>query len=534
MFTPGWIIGLLLLTAPLSLCSFDIIQDDREVTCSEGLRECTMKDGTAFDFNSVEVSAMSVSVKLCCRGDTCALCLLFKVQVNLTKMEEDESNSGLKDDDNETCAVTVCYKTPQAMPKCKKVKFMVNPARPSQQSTAQVSAITQFMFQLWSWNRKPIPLESLTPCTCFQAWREEERQMVRSRSCPFKNNITLRPYIWKNVTLSVQKGFYNSSTSLLWNVSAPCRFEGELWPCERTPGFTVCTEMKGFKQPLENVSWIQNSKGVWLQIKGMEGELGPFCYNIDRWRWSLFAVAAMLLFSVTLLVTFYLRNFVKKSVIWSRCHGGLVKIHQAHVLVLSPPDSSGEVSSAVCSLGSLLYSSGFSVTVDQWSRRSQLSSGPLPWAHCQLLSIDRKCERVLLVLSPRALDRAQNWSSQDSAASDQQEESPYSDVFRASLFAIQAYKNQGRARERFVLVTFDSQWTEAKICHNELPEILQGLPLFHFPSQTKALLADLCVGRTKRQTKRTQTWGFSGDRYKDCAVSLNSKTCETETKFLKH
>ncbi|XP_033823053.1 interleukin-17 receptor C [Periophthalmus magnuspinnatus] len=638
MFTPGWIIGLLLLTAPLSLCSFDIIQDDREVTCSEGLRECTMKDGTAFDFNSVEVSAMSVSVKLCCRGDTCALCLLFKVQVNLTKMEEDESNSGLKDDDSadddedETCAVTVCYKTPQAMPKCKKVKFMVNPARPSQQSTAQISmtvtnaaisyedllyidspnvpninieinvpslinvcssdistyvqecnapkmtfltnkllnevelsfvgsnsSLTEVCIQneingnCKSWNRKPIPLESLTPCTCFQAWREEERQTVRSRSCPFKNNITLRPYIWKNVTLSVQKGFYNSSTSLLWNVSAPCRFEGELWPCERTPGFTVCTEMKGFKQPLENVSWIQNSKGVWektgifakinlkndpcvmLQIKGMEGELGPFCYNsIDRWRWSLFAVAAMLLFSVTLLVTFYLRNFVKKSVIWSRCHGGLVKIHQAHVLVLSPPDSSGEVSSAVCSLGSLLYSSGFSVTVDQWSRRSQLSSGPLPWAHCQLLSIDRKCERVLLVLSPRALDRAQNWSSQDSAASDQQEESPYSDVFRASLFAIQAYKNQGRARERFVLVTFDSQWTEAKICHNELPEILQGLPLFHFPSQTKALLADLCVGRTKRQTKRTQTWGFSGDRYKDCAVSLNSKTCETETKLLKH
>ncbi|XP_020789783.2 uncharacterized protein il17rc [Boleophthalmus pectinirostris] len=640
MFTSGWIAGMILLIAPLSLSSLDIIKNDRKVTCSQGLRDCTMMDGTGIDLNTVEVTNLKAQVKLCCRRDTCALCLLFQIKVDLNKPGEDEGHSGLEDDDSmeeedneaKTCSVTVCYKTPLGMSKCKKVEFIVNPAKPSHQSTAQISmTVTNAMISYENhlfidspdarvdvvnvnvpslkdvcssnisiyvqecnapkmtfftnksvnqvelsfigndssltevciqneingtckrWDRKPIPLESVTPCTCFQAWKGDG-QTMRSRSCPFKYNTTLSKHIWKNVSLSVQKGFYNSNLSLLWNVSAPCRLEGKLWLCEITPGSTSCKEMKGFRKPVGNDFWTQNSEGFWektgifdeinlknelcvmLKIKGMQSEMGPFCcisVSVDRWRWSLFAVALMLLFSLTLLVTFCLRNFVKKSVIWSWRHGGLVKIHKAHVLVLSPPDSSGEVSSAVCNLGSLLCSNGFSVTVDQWSRRGQLSSGPLPWAHCQLLSMDRTCERVLLVLTPRAVDRAQNWSCQDSPISDHQEESPYSDVFRASLLAIEAYKNQGRARERFVLVTFDSQWTEAKIFNNKLPEILQGLPLFHFPSQTKELLADLCVVRAQKQAKRSWTWAFPGDRYKGCA-SLHSKTCETEARLLHH
>ncbi|XP_072308454.1 uncharacterized protein il17rc [Eucyclogobius newberryi] len=617
MFTPGCIIWLLLLTARLSLCNLDIVENDREVTCSQGLWNCTMKDGTMFDSNSVEVTNLSTQVKLCCRGDTCELCLQLQVEVNLNQLWENEGNSGMKEDDGteetkndeaEKCSVTVCYKTPHALPMCKKVEFMVKSIRFSQQSTAQISAtvfnavisyennlfvysnvpdirnevhvpslenvcgsnISMYVQECNGlklsfltnkvlhqvelsfpdsdsrrlkvciqnetngkckiWNRAPIPLVYVTPCTCVQAWKEDGQVSVRSRRCPFKNNTTLRSIMWKNIILSVERGFYNFSTRLWWNISAPCRLEGELWPCERTPGPTVCTEIKGFRQQLGKDVWIQNKNDHWekrdvlsqiglendpcvmVQITGMEYEMGPFCYNsFDRWRWSLFAVAVMLLLSLTLLITLCLRDFVKKSV-WSWHHGGFVQIHQAHVLVLSPPDSDGEVSSAVCSLGSLLCSSGFSVTVDQWSRRGQLNSGPLPWTHCQLLSMDSTCERVLLVLTAKAVDKAQKWSNEDSSFSDQQEESPYSDVFRASLFAIQAYKHQGKARERFILVTFDSHCTEAKICHNKLPEILQGLPLFHFPSQTKALLSDLCVGRAQRWSKRSRwTLAFPGN-----------------------
>lgn len=636
MFPHGWIVWYLLLSAPLALCSLDIMEDNSRVTCSQGLWDCTMTDGTPFDFNSVKVTGLSPQVKLCCREDKCGLCLLIDMEVDLDKSgEEEEGNSGLtenegteetKDNEAETGSVTVCYKTPEVLPTCKKVEFTVNQARPSQQSTAQMSlTITNAMISYGSdvsmnspnmpekikayvdvpslkdvcssdintyvqecdvpkvslcinkdnqvelcfpgsnssdlavclqnetdgncqnWGRKPIPLESVTPCTCVQAWRVDDQMTVRSRSCPFKNNTTLRLNLWKKFILSVAKGYRDNYTMLWWNVSAPCRLEGEVWPCERTPGPTVCAERKGFRQQLRNDQWKQNSKGLWeilgvfaqinlknhpcvmIKINEMEYARGPFCYNnISRWRWSLFAVAVMLLLSLTLLITFCLRNFIKKSVC-SLCHGGPFKpVHKANVLVLSPPDSDGMVSAEVHRLGSLLSSSDISVTVDQWSRKGQLSMGPLPWSHHQLLSMDSQCERVVLVLTPKAVERAQTWSSQDSPVIVLQEESPYSDVFRAALFAIQAFKDQDRASNHFVLVTFDFLWTDSKICHNKLPQILQGLPLFHLPSQTKALLSDLCVGRTQRHSNRGRwTRALSGNKYKN-----REKSSEPETKLL--
>lgn len=570
-----------------------------------------MKDGTLFDFNSVRVTDLSPQVKLCCRGHTCAPCLQLQVKVDLDKPGEEESPSGLTDDesteetiDNEegTGSVTLCYKTPQVMPTCKKVEFTVKTARPPQQSTgllsrAQISIlitngvitygdlvytyssnvletgrkavsvpsledvcsseintdvkecnVPKISFSInkanqvelhfpgsnrsdpevclqneidgicQTWDRRPIPLESVAPCTCFQAWKEDNQ--IRSRICPFRNNSTLRLNMWKNLKLSVDK----DDTMLWWNMSAPCRLQGEVRACERTPASTVCTETKTTtRQQLGRDLWRQKANGVWEQlgvienhscvminIREMRYEMGPFCYNnINRWRWSLFAVAVMLLLSLTLLITFCLRNFIKKSV--RSCRAGFVKINKTHVLVLSPPDSGQEVSAAICRLGSLLTSRDFSVTVDQWSRQGQFSLGPLPWSHCQLLSMDSQCERVVLVLTPKAVEKAQTWSSQDCPAIDLQEESPYSDVFRASLFAIQAFKNQGRASERFVLVTFDYLWTDKNMCHNALPQILQGLPLFHFPSQTKALLSDLCVQKTRRHLDRGRwTWTLSG------------------------
>lgn len=568
-----------------------------------------MKDGSHFDVNSVGVTDLSPQVKLCCRGHTCAPCLQLHVKVVLDKPEEenpsgqtdDESTEDTTDIEEGTGSVTLCYKTPQLLPTCKKVEFTVKAARPPQQSTgllsrAQISIlitngvitygdlvytyspnvqeiikavnvpsledvcsseintyveecnVPKISFRVnkanqvelhfpgsncsdpevclqnemdgicQMWNRKPIPLESVMPCTCFQAWKKDDQ--IRSRICPFRNNLTLRLKLWETMTLSVAM----DDTMLWWNVSAPCRLQGEVRACERTPASTSCTETKTttgnrLRQQLGRDLWRQKASGLWVQLGVIENyscvminiselglEKGPVCYNnINRLHWSLFAVAVMLLLALTLLITFCLRNFIKKSV--RSWHSGFVKVNKTHVLVLSPPDSGQEVSAAVCRLGSLLSSRNLSVTVDLWSRQGQFSLGPLPWSHCQLLSMDSQCERVVLVLTPKAVEKAQMWSSQDCPAIGLQEESPYSDVFMASLFAIQALKNQGRASERFVLVTFDYLWTDKNICHNTLPQILRGLPLFHFPSQTKALLSDLCVWKTRRQLGRGRwTW----------------------------
>lgn len=345
-----------------------------------------------------------------------------------------------------------------------------------------------------------------------------------------------------NCKLSLSKeNIASYGTVLKWNVTAPCRLQGEVWACERSSGNAVCTEKSAQRQKLGLDPWRQNRNDIWenygffaninlenypcvmiMNMNGEEYQRNPLCQHIiSRGRWSLFAVAVMLLLSLTLLITFCLQNVIKKSV-QSWCHGLLVKtVHRAHVLVLSPPDSNEEVSAEVCRLGSLLSSMDFSVTVDQWSRQGLHSLGPLPWSHYHLFSMESQCERVVLVLTPTALERVQAWNSQDSPVIDLPEE-PYSDVFKASLLAIQAFKTQDRASERFVLVTFDSLWTHSKTCQSKLPKLLQGLPLFHLPSETKALLLDL-QGSNRTQF-RDLSWNFSLSKNKNLETSQEAGT----------
>ncbi|XP_068451068.1 uncharacterized protein il17rc [Clinocottus analis] len=367
------------------------------------------------------------------------------------------------------------------------------------------------------WNRTPIPLYSVTPCMCLQVWNEDEQR--RSLSCPFRNTDFLQRNVWQNVSVSVKQGqMSDSGAKLWWNLSAPCRLEGEVWPCRREHS---CREIKGFRQQLEKSAWQQNREGQWekigafeeiqlqlspcvmVKVKGIGNELGPFCLNnSDRWRWSLLVVGIMLLVCLTLLAFYLLHDFVKKWV-WSWRHGGLVKIgRKVHVVLLSPPDMDDGVSESVCRLGSQLCHKGFSVSVDQWSRKEQCTMGPLPWLHSQLLELNSRGGRVVLVLTRKALERAKEWTHRNTEVIKTKGDykglpqicSPYSDVFTASLSFIQADKQKGRAGERFLLVTLDSHSNSDR----SLPELLQGLPLFQLPSQTQALLSELTVGRTWR------------------------------------
>lgn len=177
---------------------------------------------------------------------------------------------------------------------------------------------------------------------------------------------------------------------------------------------------------------------------------------------------------------------------------------KGYVVLLSPPDVDYSVAESVCELGTLLSNQGFSVSVDQWSRKEQCALGPLPWLHSQLLELNSLGGRVVLVLTRKALERAEEWTHQHKEVDNDlpQVLSPYSDVFTASLSLIQADNQLGRAGERFLLVKFDSFAVQPL---KRLPKLLQGLPLFQFPSQTEALLSDLSVGRKGRGSGR-QTW----------------------------
>ncbi|KAK2859774.1 hypothetical protein Q5P01_004394 [Channa striata] len=380
------------------------------------------------------------------------------------------------------------------------------------------------------WNSATIPLSAVTPCMCLQVW-DKDRSSTRLSICPFKDqgsavDVSIRNFIqgnvWHNVSVSVGHGRMNDYSPMLgWNLSAPCRLEGEAWPCHRE---SSCREVQGYRQQLENGTWTQNSKGLWetkgvfedinlqlspcvmVQVKGMEHELGPFCLrHTDRWRWSLLLVAVMLLVCFTVLVLYFPNDFLKRAK--SCFHGGFMKIiRRGHVVLLSPPDADDGLSESICQLASLLRNQGFSVSVDRCSRKQQWTLGPLPWLHSQLMELDRLGGRAVLVLSQTALLGGQvEWTYElpsDTGLS--QMKSPYADMFTACLGIIQAEKQLGRASERFVLVKFES----GPRGDRRLPELLQGLPLFKLPSQHQALLSELS-GRGQVSGLRGRTLGVS-------------------------
>lgn len=135
---------------------------------------------------------------------------------------------------------------------------------------------------------------------CFQVWVEEDQRSRRSLSCPFNNTgrwsfwlsshhttrwrvglrcrqsntgllmfpdvsipEVLQRNVWQNVSVSLAPGVTIDQWSILWwNVSAPCRLDGEVWPCYPQRS---CRELQGFRQQLKNGSWRQNSKGLWVR-----------------------------------------------------------------------------------------------------------------------------------------------------------------------------------------------------------------------------------------------------------------------------
>lgn len=164
------------------------------------------------------------------------------------------------------------------------------------------------------------------------------------------------------------------------------------------------------------------------------------------------------------------------------------------MLLLSPPDVDDGLSKLVCELGSLLRHQGFSVTLDSCCRQEQCDLGPIPWLHSQMMQLNRQHGRAVLVLTHAAVERALEWDLQD-RIKEEEGDHPHSAVFKSSLFLIKTDRQLGRSRERFVLVTFDSDLRR----RSRLPELLLGPRLFQLPSQTRALLTELAVGGTRQR-----------------------------------
>uniref|UniRef100_A0A8C8LU63 SEFIR domain-containing protein n=1 Tax=Oncorhynchus tshawytscha TaxID=74940 RepID=A0A8C8LU63_ONCTS len=337
--------------------------------------------------------------------------------------------------------------------------------------------------------QKSLPLHSVTPCMCFQVLI-----LYLYRSLPelFQRNL------WENVSVSVVRGQMNSGGAMLsWNLTAPCRVEAEVWPCQRDAGVDKdrCRELGDIRQHLSNDIWREIDRGHWVlsvcvcvcvspslqvKVKGKNSELGPFC-PID--------------------CEYFRRGLNYQIPI------------RGHVVLLSPPDVDNSVSELVCELGSSLRARGLSVSVDLWSRAELCSLGPLPWLHSQLQPLDSQGGRALLVLTQAAWKKAEDWGQQWDQHGQQRRDiaqgveeegeykrllqglySPYADVFSAALSCIKVDHQQGRAGKRFLLVHFEAH--SAKLLSSERgpPELFQGLPLFHLPSQGQELLVQLAIG----------------------------------------
>ncbi|GAA6065631.1 uncharacterized protein il17rc, partial [Tachysurus ichikawai] len=110
------------------------------------------------------------------------------------------------------------------------------------------------------------PLHAVTHCMCFQAWRKNTKDEISSRSeiCPFEKDKGFRRNVMKNVSLSVGHSETNEGRPALnWNVSAPCKLEVEVWPCQMAVHVGGgCREVPGFRKTI-STGWNENISTLW-------------------------------------------------------------------------------------------------------------------------------------------------------------------------------------------------------------------------------------------------------------------------------
>ncbi|XP_076125489.1 uncharacterized protein il17rc isoform X1 [Alosa pseudoharengus] len=373
---------------------------------------------------------------------------------------------------------------------------------------------------------RPIPLHSVTPCMCFQAWNKMGK---RSENCLFRKkqaadvHKVLRQNVLANVTASVVLSrTYSGVLALSWNVSVPCQEKVVVRLCRLGPGGT-CRDMEN-GTPEGGDDWISNDNGSWrlsgsflnvsphhplcIRMEVMGEEFGPLCpKHARRWHWSIPIVVVVLLFTLIIFGLYSKRTTLEKWIQkWQRTN--LRQGGRGHVLLLHPPCEDGSLSEQVCVLGSTLRSLGFAVSLDLWNLMEQGALGPVPWLHAQMELLRSSGGRALVVLSRTALERAEEWTWQgwtgppragrfgdkdsDGDAAPPSPALPPADVFAAALGCLLEDHQRGCASRIFSLVQFDSHSPFPPGGGDPgLPLLFRGLSLYSLPAESQPFLDSL-------------------------------------------
>ncbi|XP_026993261.1 uncharacterized protein il17rc [Tachysurus fulvidraco] len=396
-----------------------------------------------------------------------------------------------------------------------------------------------------------IPLHAVTHCMCFQAWRKNTEDKISSRSemCPFEKDKGFRRNVVKNVSLSVGHSETNEGRPALnWNVSAPCKLEVEVWPCQMAMHVGGgCREVLGFRQNIstgwdENISTLWTS-GAFLDVRTtnhllpcvmfkLDGEaFGPVCdHYTSRGRWI--CVVLLLLLLVVLLsagvcaLRIRHREWLSNSNPAYQSQGRL-----GDVLLVHSSGSDSSFSDTVCWFATWLSELGFSVSLDLWNQAVVSKLGPTPWLHSRLQHVQKSGGKTLVLLSHDAVHRAEAHSESWSCVSNKEDGKTSktswmwnADVFSSALSSIFSARLQGCAVEHFALVQLESGALE-------LPELFQGLKLYQLPSESQRLLTDLqtrSLGSFGARLKRfLWTWRASArleKRLRDCGKEQQTPT----------
>ncbi|XDV48326.1 hypothetical protein PO909_017757 [Leuciscus waleckii] len=368
---------------------------------------------------------------------------------------------------------------------------------------------------------------SVAPCLCFEIWGN----FPRTKYCPFLNETAVSV---SSVSVSLSETEAREERpALVWTLTGSCRFEAQLWVCRKSSGLdSRCHALntRSHVHVYQNNSWIQimqdtdykhwQLRGEFLQVErhpllcvqvkvaGMEGSVGPVCpFEVKRTYWIFPLVLCVLLVCLSVLGAYAVQGTLKSWVFrWLKLDDVNTVSGGVELLLVCPPDSDAIVIQLMCRLGSSLSALGFTVSLDLWNRSEINALGPVPWLHSCLDRVRRSGGKAVMVLTPEACERAEQWCCRGGKPEEETgvQSSTCSEVFDALLSRVLGDYLLGRAGERFVLAQFDGRCTSTA-----LPEFFRGLPLFSLPSQSLDFLMELTQG-TRTGARVCERWERAG------------------------
>ncbi|XP_051524737.1 interleukin-17 receptor C-like isoform X2 [Myxocyprinus asiaticus] len=412
-------------------------------------------------------------------------------------------------------------------------------------------------------NEFEISLSSVAPCLCFEIWGDFPRQEF----CPFLNETAISS---SNVSLSVaetaahNKATGKDTTALIWNVSAPCRLHTELWLCRKdlAPSGSCHQINNTLHVHHQNDRWSNTERRFWqlqgefleverhpslcvqVKVKEMDGYLGPVCpFEVKRTHWSFPLLVCVMLMCLSVLGAYAVQGTLKNWVFrWLKVDDLNNGVGGVEVLLVYLPDADDSVTEQVCRLSSSLSTLGFTVSLDLWGCSELNAMGPVPWLHSRLEHVQRCGGKAVLVLTPAACERAEEWSCQGAGKNLKEDKMKKvsrpitsSDVFSALLSCILTDYLLGRAGERFVLAEFEAQPPGSRGVEAVLPEFFRGLSLFSLPSESLGFLMELTHRAHKGQSAagrwiRARALKAASQALSGALFDLIGHTCEGHVK----